>query len=1128
MALILALRILFVVAVFIKPLASIADCTGSISTESYKALEALYNSTVGANWIWVSSLPSLTVWHFPSSLFAPCSDRWQGLRCSSSLNYTNCEIEAILLPDRNLTGTIPSELGNLVNLEALDFSDNSLDGTIPSDLGDLMILVALDLYGNSLKGTIPSELGNLVKLTTLYLNNNSLDGTIPSELSNLVKLETFYLSENSLEGTISSYLGNLATLQSLYIFNNSLNGTIPSELGSLVRLQVLDLYDNSLEGTIPSELGNLTSLALLALYGNSLEGTIPSELGSLENLLTLFLYDNSLKGTIPSELGNLVNLEELDLYGNSLEGAVPSELGNLANLTTLGINDNSLSGVFPLSAVGWLVLESANLSTNKFSGPIELSAAGNLTSLQVLDLSLNRFTGTIPASVFTLPVLQTVILSQNCFSGSLPASMCLNDNLENIVLDLLTGNCGTADGDIFPGIVLRHYMTGTIPSCIWNSSSIRILHLLGNGLVGSLSDLSNASVLSVLAVGSNQLMGTIPTSFQRHNFTQLDVSINRLSGSLKPDLVVSEYAAVYDLSVNRLSGNIPSALYSSFSTGVINVLEGNLFGCQQDNIPPSDINRGSYQCGSVDFQYSLTAWAAGLVLCIVVVTVASDWIIQVAKAYRSSDVVHVLVGPLCSLVICLVGLVGYVTMKLSSGVTYTSTYAVQYWWTSTIAFVHGWNISVFLFLNLVAICAVFTLTAISLTTKINSVNSKAPIQTPVLYCFMAHLINVVIVTAVNTVYVLTVIGSVTSTALLAIQTVLGIFKLAWSSWAMPELLSRAGIADDQKLSHSTFMVLFVFLGAPFASSFCESSSCFLYVLTKPVSISFSLIVPDAIMYSPCIGPHCDVVVASPSEQLMHSSIPAPWLYSYQCSSAVITGYAPVLVLSYLASGIIIPFSIYMISTFPSLWPAVVKQAVPIFEFIYYGSSSAADLVERKSGSALGRRTVIKYILNLAVMMTFGLAVPLLAVAVMCDTIFNLGTVLMSLERFIEACEKDGLNAGKLMQEFWEGFSLNPREVTGCVYIVLGYVSFFWGLFAFDWIADVYGSLAGGLTMLVPLLLPTLIGYVTLRWKGLGEQVTVRRQDSNGTELIETSNPMMLPQTTNDGFNAGDCYMRMGD
>ena len=40
----------------------------------------------------------------------------------------------------------------------------------------------INLYDNSLSGSIPSELGNLADLTTLNLSNNSLSGVIPSEL----------------------------------------------------------------------------------------------------------------------------------------------------------------------------------------------------------------------------------------------------------------------------------------------------------------------------------------------------------------------------------------------------------------------------------------------------------------------------------------------------------------------------------------------------------------------------------------------------------------------------------------------------------------------------------------------------------------------------------------------------------------------------------------------------------------------------------------------------------------------------------------------------------------------------------------------------------------------------------
>ena len=234
-----------------------------------------------------------------------------------------------------LSGTIPSELGNLANLTVLDLSRNQLGGTIPSQLGDLAGLSQLWLINNQLTGPIPPELGDLANLSRLWLGDNRLTGQIPPELGGLTNLTWLYLHGNQLSGQIPPELASAASLQYLYLQGNKLSGPIPTELANLANLRQLFLHVNQLSGPIPPELGNLSNLTKLALRNNHLSGPIPRELGNLSNLTELYLSGNQLSGPIPPELGSLSNLVMLWLQANQLSGPIPPELGNLSDLVTL-------------------------------------------------------------------------------------------------------------------------------------------------------------------------------------------------------------------------------------------------------------------------------------------------------------------------------------------------------------------------------------------------------------------------------------------------------------------------------------------------------------------------------------------------------------------------------------------------------------------------------------------------------------------------------------------------------------------------------------------------------------------------------------------------------------------------
>ena len=163
----------------------------------------------------------------------------------------------------------------------LDLSNSGLTGSIPMEIGDLINLERLYLDENQLTGEIPYEIGNLINLSKLNLSYNSLTGSIPTEIGNLINLERLHLHENQLTGEIPSEIGNLINLSQLNLSDNQLSGLIPNEICSLdvtwynpsfsVFIQTSSVYNNQLCPPYPSCLnGNyyMNGLGPFTIVGN--------------------------------------------------------------------------------------------------------------------------------------------------------------------------------------------------------------------------------------------------------------------------------------------------------------------------------------------------------------------------------------------------------------------------------------------------------------------------------------------------------------------------------------------------------------------------------------------------------------------------------------------------------------------------------------------------------------------------------------------------------------------------------------------------------------------------------------------------------------------------------------------
>jgi hypothetical protein len=112
-----------------------------------------------------------------------------------------------------------------------------------------------------------------------------------------------------------------------------------------------------------------------------------------------------------------------------------------------------------------------------------------------------------------------------------------------------------------------------------------------------------------LELSYNAMTGTIPVSIQHHqHFDSLDLSHNRIQGTLVDDFAIAASQSTLSLAMNRLSGPLPQSIIKVESTSrnltTLDVLAGNIFDCQLEDIPTRDVSSKSYSCGSYEWNIS--------------------------------------------------------------------------------------------------------------------------------------------------------------------------------------------------------------------------------------------------------------------------------------------------------------------------------------------------------------------------------------------------------------------------------------------------------------------------------------------------------------------------------------------
>ncbi len=1064
-------------------------------------------------------------------------------------------LTVLRLSENRLTGPIPESLGKLTKLQMFQLLDNRLTGTLPSVLQELTVLQNFGIGFNAFRGSIPSWIDRWSNLNTADFYVNEFTGTIPDSVCALKTLTFLEFQFNGLTGSIPDCISNMPLVHFIGLYNNKLTGPLPDAPGiKAPHLQYLELQNNLITGTIPISYGDFIKLEWLSLQNNSLVGTIPSKLGSLAQLQFLSLRENKLTGSIPTQLNKLSKLTELLLEHNLLTGEINNIISvtTQGNLKTIQLNDNLLTGTLPAEVFTLSSLVTFAAVSNCFSGPLPSSVCNGthlrslildgLTSAEVCHKNIfpqaisntysliRSFGGSVPECLYTLPNITTLHLSGNEFTGTLP-----NTAFSPSLLDLS---------------VSHNRLVGTIPLHVQSTEWYR-LDLSYNHFDGTLDGAwSSKAEFNKTIIYDRFLTESIQLRLERLRNSNITAGrINFTDGALYTELYLEN---------NRLSGRIPHALQNR---QVISILGSNVFSCRLDNsdLPSKDSGVDRYHCGSDNINTPYYVWLGlatlacvtlGLVLYTHRVSYFNAYLTyfsaETAQLYwkwynfhksmqtRYSDnypltqylkaitlhefLLRITLYCTCFILCALLPL--YVIVS-----AYYGTLTHQYAWAVSAAYISGVVPMALMFLFLMILVVII---AYMCSSKLNNSVTGVPSSmfehvpgsandTSSLadrYCMSAQnglvysvfiLVNIALVVGVNVAYVYVAIYRSKSLLVLA-QVLLSLFKLVWNNILSAMLLQYASsyfaegyVERDNSVALETrFTTLLVFVALfnnvviPCLVVAVVSPNCFYNVFVTAPAVSSNY------AYEICavldrINGVCTLYVPVISE----TSYRPPFSYTYQCSSSLVTYYAPAYLTMCIMSGFVMPFFQYGLyrlhhcstpgtTLYVILNARMTRLLKPIREDDV--SSLLTDYNPIRPFFKAGR-VLITLLTYLALLLTFGAVFPPLA-ASLCVTLIIVTTVVrLRAGRFLSIAER--LELSELIHRIdQECRGVGSASVLhNAMWMLITVSCWFYTLFLFDTLGDAVGFDGAYWVLIVVPLMPLCIYASVYAYSHLSEPAT---------------------------------------
>ena len=779
-------------------------------------------------------------------------------------------------------------------------------------------------------------------------------------------------------------------------------------------LQQLIISSLSLTGTIPSVLCSMGALTLLYLQNNTLVGSVPANILSMNSLSYIDLSFNDLSADTSSLMTPVTTstsqLRYINMAFTQLTGSLPSVLFQLPQLSTLILSHACITGTIPDS-----ICQSKNLTS------LIIDGAGIGSQCPP---SKTVFHGSVPACVFALPALSTLHLAGNGLTGPL-GDLAVNSS-------------------IFVMNVANNRLTGTIPLSIQS-------HKFHN-----------------LSIAFNKITGTLMSSFQAPK-TSLGMSVNRLSGKIPQTLISAPSSMSLDMLEGNLFGcpsasndisskSVPCGSSSLNYNFILWLVPAFLIMAST----AVSFKKGAWSQSSRQVQEVMMWWGSFTVT--PSGTTLDDTKHTTDNLERASSLSIVLVVWFMLVVmITLISLkqsgsyIFQVQYLYSTTAAYISGYAavVAIWIYLSIASV-----------VVVVLCVSVTPDSVALrsrnASRIGTDDRSAEYRNymrliqRIVFETLLELAMLILATGVNLGYV-AIVYFVKPSNLTGVQFAFAVVKSAFSALVS---VVTGSLPKSSKQQHALLMSVIVSIVSPGIATLFLSPFC-LYYKFNPASIS-------PVYQYPVIISACSVIngnfECAPTQELSSGviTITPVWNYSYQCSSSFLASYLPNFIFFYILNGIVYPLvglflmttgsmvsirrylgskthSVYLVTDSSSsdtideveLGPRVItdSKSTPLeaSSILSPSSLSSSSLpshetatqlstlsVSNSSSSGCGKNDMYRVeasnimtsmCFDITLLLTFGLASPLLAVLISWSMVINTIVWRLAVGRYIHIVSK---------------------------------------------------------------------------------------------------------------------------